>query len=156
MYRKDVIALLENPKWEAFCLHYAKTGNASESYRNAGYDAKSEKAVYSNAHRLLKNDGVKARLAELSAEMAAEKIADIREIHEYLTSVIRGETTDDVVVTEGCGDGISEAKVVKVRTANMHRIKAATELAKMKGAYDNKVQVELTVPVFGGDDDLED
>lgn len=156
MYRKDVIALLENPKWEAFCLHYAKTGNASESYKQAGYDAKSEKAVYSNAHRLLKNDGVKARLAELSAEMAAEKIADIREIHEYLTSVIRGETTDDVVVTEGCGDGISEAKVVKVRTANMHRIKAATELAKMKGAYDNKVQVELTVPVFGGDDDLED
>lgn len=148
--------MLENPKWEAFCLHYAKTGNASESYKKAGYDAKSEKAVYSNAHRLLKNDGVKARLAELSAEMAAEKIADIREIHEYLTSVIRGETTEDVVVTEGCGDGISEATVVQVRTANAMRIKAATELAKMKGAYDNKVQVELTVPVFGGDDDLED
>ena len=156
MYRKDVIALLENPKWEAFCLHYAKTGNASESYKKAGYETKNPRSIYSNCNRLLKNDDIRKRLAELSAEMAAEKIADIREIHEYLTSVIRGETTDDVVVTEGCGDGISEAKVVKVRTANMHRIKAATELAKMKGAYDNKVQVELTVPVFGGDDDLED
>ncbi len=148
--------MLENPKWEAFCLHYAKTGNASESYKKAGYETKNPRSIYSNCNRLLKNDDIRKRLAELSAEMAAEKIADIREIHEYLTSVIRGETTDDVVVTEGCGDGISEAKVVKVRTANMHRIKAATELAKMKGAYDNKVQVELTVPVFGGDDDLED
>ena len=145
-----------NPKQEAFCLHYAKTGNASESYRQAGYSAKSARAVYANANRLLKNDCVQARLAELAEEMASEKIADIREIHEYLTSVIRGETTDDVVVTEGCGDGVSEAKVVQVRTTNAARIKAATELAKMKGAYDNKLQVEVTVPVFGGEDDLED
>jgi phage terminase small subunit len=155
---KDVmtLAVLNNPKWEAFCLHYAKTGNASESYKVAGYDAKSEKAIYSNAHRLLKNDGVKARLAELAEEMAADKIADIREIHEYLTSVIRGETTEDVVVTEGCGDGVSEATIIKVRTANKDRIKAATELAKMKGAYDSKLNVTVTVPVFGGEDRLED
>lgn len=152
---KDVIALL-NVKQEAFCLHYAKTGNATESYKQAGYDAKTERAVYSNANRLLKNDKVQARLAELAEEMASEKIADIREIHEYLTSVIRGETTDDVVVTEGCGDGVSEAKVVQVRTANAMRIKAATELAKMKGAYDSKLKVEVTVPVFGGEEDLED
>jgi phage terminase small subunit len=105
---------------------------------------------------LLKNDDIKARLAELAEEMASEKIADIREIHEYLTSVIRGETTDDVVVTEGCGDGVSEAAIVKVRTPNAMRIKAATELAKMKGAYDSKLKVEVTVPVFGGEDNLED
>lgn len=150
------LAVLNNPKWEAFCLHYAKTGNASESYKVAGYDAKSERSVYANAHRLLKNDGVKARLAELAEEMADDKIADIREIHEYLTSVIRGETTEDVVVVEGCGDGVSEAIVKKVRTPNKDRIKAATELAKMKGAYDSKLNVTVTVPVFGGEDGLED
>lgn len=137
-------------------MHYAKTGNATESYKQAGYEAKTERAVYANSNRLLKNDKVKARLQELAEEMASEKIADIREIHEYLTKVIRGETTEDVVVTEGCGDGISEAKVVEVRTANAVRIKAATELAKMKGAYDSKLQLELTVPVFGGEDQLED
>lgn len=145
-----------NVKQEAFCLHYAKTGNATESYKIAGYDAKTERAVYSNANRLLKNDKVKARLKELADELASEKIASIREVQEYLTSVIRGETTDDVVVTEGCGDGVSEAKVVKVRTNNMARIKAATELAKMQGGYDTKFQVELTVPVFGGEESLED
>lgn len=145
-----------NVKQEAFCLHYAKTGNATESYKKAGYAAKTAKTIYANANRLLKNDKVQARLQELADEMKSEKIADIREIHEYLTSVIRGETSDDVVVTEGCGDGISEARVVEVRTNNAARIKAATELAKMKGAYENKLQLEVIVPVFGGDDALED
>lgn len=155
MRGKDVFALL-NVKQEAFCLHYAKTGNATESYKIAGYNAKTEGSVYANANRLLKNDKVKARLKELADELASEKIANIREVQEFLTSVIRGETTDDVVVTEGCGDGVSEAKIVKVRTGNVARIKAATELAKMQGGYDNKLQVELTVPVFGGEDKLED
>lgn len=152
---KDVIALL-NPKQEAFCLHYAKTGNATESYKQAGYNAKNDNAAGASARRLLLNVKIKNRLQELTDEMANEKIADIREIHEYLTSVIRGETTEDVVVTEGCGDGVSEATVVKVRTNNTARIKAATELAKMKGAYDNTLKVEMTVPVFGDEERLED
>lgn len=158
MCGKEVIALaaLTNVKHEAFCLHYAKTGNATESYKVAGYSAKSDRAVYANANRLLKNDCVKVRLQELAAEMASEKIASIAEIHEYLTTVIRGETTEDVVVTEGCGDGVSEAKLVRIRTPNMARIKAATELAKMQGAYDSKLKVEVTVPVFGGEDGLAD
>ncbi len=155
MCGKDVIALL-NPKQEAFCLHYAKTGNATESYKKAGYVCKNDNAAGASARRLLLNAKCKARISEIIEEMASEKIADIREIHEYLTSVIRGETTEDVVVTEGCGDGVSEAKVVQVRTNNTARIKAATELAKMKGAYDNKLNVTVTVPVFGGEDDLED
>lgn len=156
MRGKDVIAVLENPKWEAFCLHYAKTGNASEAYRNAGYKAKTDGSVYTSANRLLQNVEIKKRVAEIVEELSAEKIADIREIHEYLTSVIRGETTDDVVVTEGCGDGVSEATIVKVQTASKDRIKAATELAKMKGAYDSKLKVEVTVPVFDGEERLED
>lgn len=152
---KGVIALL-NPKQESFCLHYAKTGNATESYKQAGYKPKNDNSAGACARRMLLNVKIKARISELIEEMASEKIADIREIHEYLTKVIRGETTEDVVVTEGCGDGVSQATVVKVRTANAVRIKAATELAKMKGAYDSKLQLELTVPVFGGEDDLED
>jgi phage terminase small subunit len=152
---KEMIALL-NVKQEAFCLHYAKTGNATESYKKAGYQCKNDAVVAAAAVRLLNQVKIKARLKELAEKMASEKIANIKEVQEFLTSVIRGETTDDVVVTEGCGDGVSEAKIVKVRTNNVARIKAATELAKMQGGYDNKLQVELTVPVFGGEERLED
>jgi phage terminase small subunit len=152
---KDVIALL-NPKQEAFCLHYAKTGNATESYKQAGYSAKTDRAVYADANRLLKNDGVKNRLRELAQEMASDKIAGIREIQEFLTTVVRGETTEDVVITEGCGDGVSEAKIVKIRTASKDRIKAAETLGKMQGAFDNKTNINVVIPVFGGEDGLED
>jgi len=148
--------VLENPKWEAFCLHYAKTGNASEAYKLAGYKTDNARSIYSNCNRLLKNDDIKGRIQELLEEMASEKIADIREIHEMLTAILRGETTDDVVVTEGCGDGVSEAKIVQVRTNNAMRIKAATELAKMKGAYDSKTNINVVIPVFGGEESLED
>lgn len=152
---KDVIALL-NPKQEAFCLHYAKTGNATESYKKAGYVCKNDNAAGASARRLLLNAKIKTRISEIIEEMASEKIADIREIHEKLTAILRGETTEDVVVTEGCGDGVSEAKVMKVRTPTKDVIKAATELAKMKGAYDNKLNVTVTVPVFDGEERLED
>ena len=104
---------LLNVKQEAFCLHYAKTGNASESYKQAGYDAKTENALYSAANRLLKNVKVQTRLAELREEMASEKIAGIREIQERLTAILRGELQEEQVVVEGCGDGVSEASVIK-------------------------------------------
>ncbi len=145
-----------NVKQEAFCLHYAKTGNATESYKKAGYNAKSDGAIYANANRLLKNDKVKARLAELAEELTSEKIANIKEVQERLTSILRGEIQEEQVVVEGCGDGVSEAKIIKRQPQLKDVIKAGETLAKMQGGFENKVQVELTVPVFGGEDDLED
>lgn len=148
--------MLENPKWEAFCLHYVKTGNASEAYKEAGYRTENARSIYSNCNRLLKNDDIKGRIQEISAEIAEDKIADIREIHEILSAIVRGETLEDVIVVEGKGNGYSEARIVQKTPALNDRIKAGTELAKMKGGYDNKLQIAVTVPVFGGDSELED
>ena len=156
MYRKDVIALLANPKWEAFCLHYAKTGNASESYRKAGYAVKTEGSVYTSANRLLQNVEVKKRLAELAEEMASQKIAGIREIQERLTSILRGELQEEQVVVEGCGDGVSEAKIIQRQPQLKDVIKAAETLGKMQGAFDTKTNINVVIPVFGGEEGLED
>ncbi len=145
-----------NVKQEAFCLHYAKTGNATESYKKAGYSAKTENALYSAANRLLKNVKVKARLAELAAELAEDKIASIAEIQRTLTSIMRGEVQEEQVVVEGCGDGVSEARIVKRQPQLKDRIKAGETLAKMQGGFDSKLQVEMMVPVFGGEGSLED
>lgn len=155
MCRKGVIALL-NVKQEAFCLHYAKTGNATESYKQAGYNPKNDNSAGANARRLLQKDKIKVRLAELAEELASEKIANIKEVQERLTSILRGEIQEEQVVVEGCGDGISEAKIIKRQPQLKDVIKAGETLAKMQGGFDNKVQVELTVPVFGGEDDIED
>lgn len=151
-----MIAVLTNPKWEAFCLHYAKTGNASEAYKQAGYETDNPRSIYSNCNRLLKNDDIKARLAELAEEMASEKIAGIREIQERLTSILRGELQEEQVVVEGCGDGVSEATIVKRQPQLKDVIKAAETLGKMQGAFDTKTNINVVIPVFGGEDGLED
>lgn len=156
MHGKDVFAVLANPKWEAFCLHYARTGNASEAYKQAGYETKNPRSIYSNCNRLLKNDDIKARLAELAEEMASEKIASIAEIQERLTAILRGDVQEDQIVVEGCGDGVSEAKNVYREVQMKDRLKAGELLAKMQGAFDNKANVNVIIPVFGGEDGLED
>jgi phage terminase small subunit len=150
-----VIALL-NPKQEAFCLHYAKTGNATESYKKAGYACKNDNSAGANARRLLLNDKIKARLQELAEEAASSKIANIAEIQQRLTEILRMSLEEDQVVVEGCGDGISEAKIIKRKAQLKDVLKAGELLAKMQGGFDNTLKVEMTVPVFGGEDTLED
>jgi phage terminase small subunit len=150
-----VIALL-NVKQEAFCLHYAKTGNATESYKQAGYNCKNDNSAGANARRLLQNDKIRGRLAELTEEMASEKIAGIREIQERLTAILRGELLEEQIVVEGCGDGVSEAKRMKKQPQLKDVIKAAETLGKMQGAFDTKANINIVVPVFGGEDGLED
>lgn len=145
-----------NPKQEAFCLHYAQTGNATESYKKAGYACKNDNAAAACARRLLISAKVQERLAELAEEMASDKIANIAEIQRRLTAILRMELDEEQVVVEGCGDGVSAAKTVTRKAQLKDVLKAGELLAKMQGGFDNKLQVEMTVPVFGGDDDLED
>ena len=160
-----------NVKQEAFCLHYAKTGDATAAYIEAGYKAKSKGAIYANANRLLKNDKVQARLKELADEIASDKIASIREIQEYLTSVMRREHKESIVVTTSRertfyapdDSGTMRKNTVKEEFPEIVEIpsklsdanKAAETLAKMQGGFDNKLNVELTVPVFEGMDEFE-
>lgn len=139
---------LKNPKHEAFCLEFAKTANATDSYRKI-YGKKSSAQVLSqSASRLLKNEKVQARLAELHEEMASEKIANAAEVQERLTRILRMEETEDVVVVEGLDKGVSEARVVEKRPNLKDVIKAGETLAKMQGAFDNNVNVTVNVPVF--------
>ena len=147
---------LSNAKWERFCVEYAKTANAAQSYRTA-YKSKSSNQVLSqSASRLLKNEKIQARLAELTKETRSEAIANIAEIQEGLTRIFRMEETEDVVVVEGIDKGVSEARVVKKRPLLKDVIKAGETLAKMQGGFDNTVNINLSVPVIGGEDQLED
>lgn len=159
-------------KQEAFCLHYAKTGNATESYLAAGYKAKNNNIARVEASKLLAKPNIQKRLRELAEEIKSNKIADIQEIQEFLTSVMRREKQENVVVTiskqESSYKPDEEGKMrkytikeeipmtvpipAKLSDAN----KAAETLAKMQGAFDNKMKVELTVPIFEGEDSIED
>jgi phage terminase small subunit len=85
---------------------------------------------------------------------------------------MRREKTESIVVTLAeettkyvpDGSGTMRKQTVKKETPTIVQIpaklsdanKAAETLAKMQGGFDSKLQVELTVPVFAGEDDLED
>lgn len=143
-------------KQEKFCIEYAKCGNARQAYISAGYKFKKESTADVNASRLLKNDKVKKRLAELAEEAKNNAIADIQEMQEVLTSIIRQQMTEDVVVVEGTGEGCSNAVKVEKTPSIKDVISAIEKLGKMQGAFKDKIEIESIIPVFTGEDDLED
>lgn len=161
---------LENVKQEAFCLHYAKTGNATESYTKAGYKAKNDNVAAVSAARLLRNVKVMERLQELADEVRSEKIADITEIQEYLTSVMRREHCEHTVVVLSKKTSkyvpdengtmrkqtIEEEypKIVAIPARLSDANKAAETLAKMQGGFDNSLK--LTVTPISFVEDLEE
>ena len=138
---------------ERFCQEYVKLGNATQSAIAAGYSERSAKQV---GQKLLTNHDLQTRIKELSGELLNSKIADAREMQEHLTSILRGESDEEVIVVEGCGDGVSEAVTKKKKPSQSDRIKAMQLLAKMQGVLDNSTTVNLVVPVFGGESNLED
>jgi phage terminase small subunit len=138
---------------ERFCQEFVATGNASQSAISAGYSEKSARAVSS---RLLTYANVQERIKELSGEIKNEKIMDARQMQEVLTSIILQESEEEVIVVEGCGDGVSEAVTKKKRPSQSDRIKAIQLLARMQGVLESGSTINVTIPVYGGDQDLED
>lgn len=138
---------------ERFCQEFAKTGNATLSAINAGYSEKTAKQI---GQRLLTNVDLQTRVKELQGEIKNKNIMDAREMQEVLTSIIKQESQEEVIVVEGCGDGVSEAVTKKKTPSQADRIKAIQLLARMQGVLDSGNTVNVVVPIFGGEDKLEE
>lgn len=143
-------------KQEKFCLEYAKSGNQTQAYLLAGYNVKSDETAAVNASRLLRNANVKARLAELAEEAKNASIADIVEMQQALTSIIRKQMTEEVIVVESVGDFMTEARKMDKEPSIKDIINAINTLGKMQGLFSEKLKLDVTPVVIGGDDGLED
>lgn len=142
------------PKKKRFCDEYLIDCNATQAAIRAGY---SKNTAYSSGQRLLKDVEVAAYIDERLEKMQSETIASATEVIQYLTSVLRGKETEEVVVVEGCGDGFSSASTMEKAVGAKERLKAAELLAKRYGLLTDKVGIEGVVPVvISGGDDLED
>lgn len=139
-------------KQEKFCLEYAKSGNARQAYLAAGYQPKSDEAADANASRLLRNDKVKTRLSELAEETKRASIADIVEMQQKLTAIIRQELEEEVIVIESVGDFATEAKKISKKPAIKDVISAVNTLGKMQGAFVDNVNLNGSVGVVIVDD----
>ena len=158
------------PKQQRFCDEYLIDLNATQAAIRAGYSKKTAKQI--GQENLTKLD-IKEYIEKRMTEKEEALIAKQDEVMRYLTSVMRREMKEAVVVTlqnktekwvqvEGTGQlkkqtVVEESPAVvdipaKLSDAN----KAAELIGKRYGLFKDNVKLDVTPVVIGGDDGLED
>jgi phage terminase small subunit len=146
-----------NESQKRFADEYIIDLNATRAYKAAYPAVKKDATARVNGSKLLTNANVKNYIDERLTEIKSEKTADAKEVMEYLTSVLRGETTAEVVVVENVGNYKSEARRVEKAPDEKERLKAAELLGKRYGIFTEKLKVDVALPVvISGEDELED
>lgn len=138
------------PRQQKFCDEYLISGNATDAAIKAGYSRKTAKQT--GSENLAKPD-LRAYIDEQLSKIHSAKIADAEEVMKYLTSVMRGEHTEQVLKL--VGEGVQT--VTDIDVSAKERLKAAELIGKRYGLFTDKVGLEGAVPVIiTGDDQLED
>lgn len=136
-------------KQRKFSDEYIITGNIYQSAIKAGY---SEAYARGNASRLMENVSIKAYIDKRLEEIKSENVANQQEIMEYLTSVMRGQVQDEVVLVVGDGDFGSEIEKEEKRSDTNDRTKAAELLGKRYRMWTEKHEVDVQGAVQFVDD----
>ena len=125
-------------KQQRFADEYIITGNLYKSAITAGY---SEKYAKAQSHKLLENVGIKNYIDERLAKLESEKIATQEEVLQYLTSVMRGEKTEPLLVLDGEGT----QKVIEAVPNVQSRTRAAELLGKRYGTFTDRVDINAQI-----------
>ena len=144
-------------KQKRFCYEYLIDCNATRAYKAVYQNVKSDETAKSAASRLLTNVNVKKYIDDYMEELHNEKTADAQEVIEYLTSVLRGESTAQEIVVEGTGDGCSEARIMEKAPSEKEKLKAAELLGKRYALFTDKIEtdvdMDLNITIDYGEDD---
>ncbi len=100
------------PKQKAFADEYLKCGNATEAARNAGYNPKSARQI--GAENLSK-PSVSAYIAERQKQIEDSRIAEVSEVLQFFSSVMRGEVKDQFDLDATLSDRLSAARELMKR-----------------------------------------
>lgn len=112
-------------KQKKFADLYIETGNATQSYIDAGYKATKREVAEANARKLLVNYSVKSYIENRMEELKKKSIASQDEVLQYLTRVMRGEEKDQFGLDASLQD----------------RTKCAELLGKRYGTFVDKKEV---------------
>lgn len=117
-------------KQKLFCENYLMTMNAVDAYLAVYKNCKSRDNASKHASRLLALPHIRAYVDTCLEKAHSNKVADIQEVMEYLTSVMRGETSAEEVMVVGTGEGYSEPCKVSKAPSEKERLKAAELIGK--------------------------
>lgn len=139
-------------KQKKFCDEYLIDCNATRAYKAAYPNVKKDSSAAVCAAKLLRIAKVQEYINQQLDKISSEKTADAKEVMEYLTSVLRGESQSEIVVIEGTGDGCSDARRMSKAPDEKDRLKAAELLGKRYGLFSEKVELEGDIGVTIVDD----
>ena len=140
-------------KQKKFADEYLIDCNATRAYKAAYPNCKKDSSADACARKLLGNTRIRMYIDEQLEKIHNEKTANAQEVLEYLTSVMRGEHTEQVLRL--IGDGMQ--KITDIDVSARERIKAAELIGKRYGIFTEKMNVSGAIPVvISGEDDLED
>ena len=134
-------------KQRKFCDEYIIDCNATRAYKAAYPNVKKDSSAAVCAAKLLRIANIQEYINEQLDKISSEKVADAKEVMEYLTSVMRGESQSSVLSL--CGDGCQE--VIEKNPDEKERLKAAELLGKRYGLFKDNLAVEVEPVVIVND-----
>ena len=127
-------------KQRKFAEEYLVDCNGTKAAIRAGY---SPKTANEQAAKLMSNPKIKTYITEKLDEISSEKLADAQEVLEYLTSVMRGEHTEQTL--QLVGDGVQT--ITDIDVSAKERLKAAELIGKRYGLFKETYEIESVAPI---------
>ena len=140
--QKGVVAM--NARQKRFCDEYLIDCNATQAAIRAGYSPKTAKQI---GQRMLTNVDLKTYIDEQLEQIHNEKTADVQEVLEYLTAVMRGQHTEQTL--QLIGDGVQ--KIADIDVSAKERLKAAELIGKRYGMFKDNVGIDFEPVVIVND-----
>ena len=124
-------------KQRLFADEYLKDLNGTRAYKTIYTTIKNDNVAAVRANTLLKQKDISDYISKRLEEIHNENTADIQEVMEYLTSVLRGESASAVLMMSGNG----MQKVTEKPPDEKERLKAAELLGKRFSMFKDNVDI---------------
>lgn len=121
-------------KQRRFADEYLVDCNGTKAAIRAGY---SPKTANEQAAKLMSNPKIKTYISEKLEELSSERLSDAQEVLEYLTAVMRGQHTEEILRLDGGGVQVADHIQVSARD----RIRAAELIGKRYGLFKDNVNL---------------
>ena len=100
------------PKQKAFADEYLICGNITEAAKKAGYSEKTARVI---GQENLQKPAVKSYIAERQKQIDDSRIADIKEVMEFYSAVLRGEVKDQFDMDATLSDRLAAGRELMKR-----------------------------------------
>lgn len=127
-------------KQKRFCDEYLVDLNATQAAIRSGYSKRTAQAIGTEN---LTKPLLKKYIEERMAEKESELIATQDEVLRYLTAVLRDNTDSETIVIEGQGEGMSEARTMRIKPSEKDKLKAAELLGKRYALFTEKIEQDV-------------